>query len=74
MAFERFAKVRRDPDLLDYAKSVGFNEPELQTRAEAEATGTATWAQWDAAAANNRGDLSLQVDVGLAITNALALT
>jgi len=73
MAFEAYAAVRRNPTFRDLANSLKFNESDLRDRVIAEADGSATWAR-RAPNAEPVGDLSLQVDVDLAVSNALALT
>jgi hypothetical protein len=74
MSFESFANARRAPALLNVAKSLGFNEPELRARVAAEADGNATWARRAPGATGNVGDLALQVDVAAAVTASLALS
>lgn len=73
MAFVSYAEARRDHRIRDLANGLLFNEEDLRDRVAAEAVGTATWAR-RAPNAPVAGDLSLQVDVALAISNALALT
>ena len=74
MAFESWAAIRRNPTLLDLAKSKGLNEPELRDRIINEAGGTATFARRTPGSTGGVGDLNLQVDLDLAVSNDLALT
>ena len=74
MAFESFAKVRRDPTFRDLARDNALNEPDVEQRVRDEADGTATWARWEPSLTGFKGDMALQIDLGLAVTNALALT
>ena len=74
MAFEAWANLRRNPTLLDLARGQGLNEPELRDRVIDEADGTATWARRTPGATGLVGDLQLQVDIDLAVSNDLALT
>lgn len=73
MSWISYASATKRVDFIDACRDAGLSDADVPERVNDEALGTATWAR-RVPTNDVAGDLNLQIDVDLAVTNAVALT